>query len=257
MKLFFRFIVITVVLTACTGQPILKRSWNMHDGYDMLWALLDRETTELNYLMAEVEIKWKVDNRVDRASALLQVAGPDRIGLEIRGPLYSHLLSVFVQVDSLIVFGKTVGKPLKGAINGPLLSNITGLHLGNNHFSSLLLGKVILDDRKLISERYLRADRALLTYENEVSRQVFTLDLFSGVILGERFERPIGEVLFERKMKNYVKVDDFFLPRNVKIVQDEVIIELTFKSFETTKVLSFDRFDPGIPDAEILRVLYP
>ncbi len=229
----------------------------MHDGYERFWALLERETAELNCLMAEVDIKWKLNDQVDRASALLQVAGSDSIGIEIRGPFYTHLLSILVQADSLIVFGKSVGKPLKGAINGPLLSNITGLHLDNHHFSSLLLGQVALDNRKLISEQYLRADRASITYENDVSRQIIIIDLLRGVILGERFERPIGKLLFERKMSNYIRVDDLFLPQYVKIIQDKVIIELTFKSFETNNILSFDRFDPGVSDVEISRVLYP
>ena len=257
MKLLFRLLVISFILNACTGQPTLKRSWDMHDGYEGFWALLESETAELKYLMAEVEIKWKLNDRVDRASALLQVAGTDSIGIEIRGPFYTRLLSILVQADSLIVSGKSVGKPLKGAINGPLLSNITGLHLGNHHLSSLLLGQVFLDNRKLISEEYLRADRASLIYENDVSRQIIILDLLSGVILAERFERPIGEVLFERKMGNYIRVDNLFLPRNVKIKQDKVVIDLNFKSFETNKILSFDRFDPGIPEAEISRVLLP
>ncbi|MEE3234193.1 MAG: DUF4292 domain-containing protein [Candidatus Latescibacterota bacterium] len=257
MKSVFRLLLVSVALIACTAQTIPKRSWDIRDGYGVFWDLIERETNELDYLTAEVDIRWKLDDQVDRASALLQLVGPDSMGVEVRGPFYSHLFSISLQADSLIVFGKAVGKPWKGAVDGPLLSRITGLHIENYDFSSLLLGRVTIVDAKLISERYLRADRASLTYENDFSRQIIALDLHNGIVLGERVEVPIGKLLFERKMKNYVRVGSVLLPRYVEIIQDGAIIELTFKNFETDEILTFNRYDPGVPDSEISRVLYP
>tara|TARA_B100001250_G_scaffold94263_2_gene78632 strand:- start:1589 stop:2362 length:774 start_codon:yes stop_codon:yes gene_type:complete len=257
MRCIIQFLVVSIALNACMAHTNSKRSWDIRDGYRAFWSLIEHETDELDYLTAEVDIRWKTGDRVERASALLQLVGSDSMGVEVRGPFYSHLFSIYLQTDSLIVFGNAVGKPWKGAVDGPLLSRMTGLSVRDYDFPSLLLGRVTIDDSELISERYLRADRALLTYENDSLRRIIVLDLHSGIVLGDRVELPLGEVLFERKMKNYVRVGGVLLPRYVEIIQDGVIIELTFKSFETDEILSFNRFDPGIPDAEISRVLYP
>ena len=248
---------ISFSLVTCVVQSIPQRNWDIRDGFGAFWNLIDRETESLDYLTAEVDIRWKNVNQNERASALIQLISPDSVGVEVRGPFYSHLFSISLQADSLVIFGNAVGGPMKGAIDGPLLSGLTGLRLRNFDFTSLLLGRVDIYDSELISERYLRADQVWLTYENDYSRHIILLDLHSGLVLRDRLEVPAGELLFERKMMNYVRVGTILMPRYVEIMQDSVLIELTYKSFETEKIVSFNRFHPGVSESKILRVSNP
>ena len=92
------YILITLFsLVACVVHNSPQRNWDMRDGFGVFWNLIDRETERLNYLTAEVDIRWQNINQNERVSALIQLISPDSVGVEVRGPFYSHLFSISLQ----------------------------------------------------------------------------------------------------------------------------------------------------------------
>ena len=91
---------ISFSLVACVVQSIPQRNWDIRDGFGAFWNLIDRETESLDYLTAEVDIRWKNVNQNERASALIQLISPDSVGVEVRVP--------FIAISSLFLYRQIV-----------------------------------------------------------------------------------------------------------------------------------------------------
>jgi len=129
------------VVTAC--MPLAtRRQWQPAQGYAALLAQARDEADQLTDLVAEIRVT--ADNGVQRqqASAVLQLKSPGMLRLEVRGPLYSHLLTVVQVDDTLYVEGPAVDGAWHGPVRGPLLARLTGLELGGYDLRDALLGVV-------------------------------------------------------------------------------------------------------------------
>ena len=239
----------------CAPPPVLRQDWRQEQGFEALLRLSVEQLRQLEDLTAEAGIAMRQAGSQQRGTALIQLKNPDLFRVEVRGPLYSHLFTALLQKDSLMVHGPAVGGDWKGTVQGSLLVHLTGMDLGVYDLKYALLGVVApgsIDSSRAVE--YPRGDRVIVPLWGEgILRRVW-IDLYRGLVTREDIELPGGYVLLSRRLRDYQRVGDLYLPGRVEIRQEEMAITLEYRHYALDRGIPEKHFFQGIPLDRMQRV---
>ena len=240
---------------ACAPPPVMRLDWTSEQGFEALLRLSAGQLEQVEDLTAEAGIAVRSADGRDSGTALVLLKQPDLFRFEIRGPLYSHIFTALLQGDSLTVDGSGIGGSWKGAGDGWLLTSLTGVDLRGYDLRYALLG-IVAPGRVDASNpvEYPRADRALVTLvDGERTRRIW-VDLHRGLVTREVIEGDGGEVLLSRRLRDYRKIGDLYLPGRVVIEQEGMTIELEYRQYKLDRGIADKHFFQGLRMEQVRRV---
>ena len=239
--------------TGCAPRPLVRHDWRHGDGIGSLLEISAADLSELGDLRAEAGITYSYGGRRERGAAVLLFSSPDRLRLEVRGPLYTPVFTALLDGDSLTVVAR--GGAFKGAARGPLLLRLTDIDLGLCDLRHALLGLVEpgrIDTNQAVE--YPRADRAIVPLRADGLRRRLWVDLQRGLATREELALPDGYVLLRRELQQYRRVGDAYLPHRVEIHQGEAVLVLEYREYVTGPAVPAASFAPGVPPDQVQRV---
>jgi hypothetical protein len=235
----------------CGPPGAVRRDWNRQGGVSALLSASASTHLLLEDLTAEVRIELRQGEEKSSAMASLLYKRPGLFRLDVRGPLFTHVLIAFIRGDSLTVLAQ--GKRWQSEDSGQLLARLTGIDLGVYDVAYALIG--LLEPGRIDPEAaavYPRADHAIITLDDGVGfgRRLW-LDLDEGFATREeaRFD---GMLLWRRDLEDYrlLATDprgDLYLPKEVQITQRDMSIQLIYRNHLVNSGLSEQAFTRGIP----------
>ncbi len=227
------------------GQPALLffKHWEPNDDLATLLSAHHKQFAEIEDLKLRAQVSLRVEGRDEQATALLLYAKPDMFRFDVRGPLFSHILTAVMHDDSLTVItreGSWKGDP------NTSLHRMIGIDLGGYDLGYLLLG--VVQPSRIDSNRsvaYPRADRAIVPIAHPEAFRTVTVDLFRGFIVAERFESP--QASWHREMTAYRRVDDSYFPGKMSIRQGDNHLQLEYGEIYLNGGIPREEFLRGIP----------
>jgi hypothetical protein len=241
------------ILACCVacGQPhLLRQQWDPSGDFGALLALHDQQFEAIEDLKLRARVSLRVDGRDERANALLLYAKPSMFRFEVRGPLFSHILTAVMLDDSLIVV--TREGSWKGTADS-ILHGMIGIDVGEYDFGLLMLGAVQsarVDSNRAVD--YPRADRATVPLASGDARRSVTVDLFRGFVVAERFES--SRARWHRELTAYRRIGDAFLPGEMSIWQNGNHLALKYEEFQLNQGIDPQEFVRGVPIAAAARL---
>ncbi len=207
-------------------------------------------------LTAEARITFRQGRSRRSATASILYLNPDLFRVDVRGPLYSHLLSLLLRGSHVTaVAGK---ETWEGETTGGLLSSLTPFELGDYDLRYALLGLVWpgnddteVETRLGISDiSYPRADRAMVRLVGgRGGERLVWIDLQSGFVLREQL-RSRGHIVWTRELGGYVELQTtrgpVYLPGSITFEQGDVGLELEYKNYRVDEGLSAKTLEAGI-----------
>jgi len=214
--------------TACS--PLApRRQWEPSAGYEQLLTLARREVQSLDDLVAEARLTVRNGEQEQSATAVLQIKSPGMLRVEVRGPLYNHLLTAVVLADTLYVDGPAVAGRWYGPADGSLLKLLTGLDLGGYDLALALLG--LVQPAPVLTTAAPERDGDLEVVRLEAPagqvRRVW-IDARRGLVRREELSAPGSGWSLTRRLSDYRQVGRALLPRRVDIVQGTGGIRLEY-----------------------------
>ncbi len=208
-------------------------------------------------LTAEARITFRQGGSRRSATASILYLKPDLFRVDVRGPLYAHLLSLLLRGSHVTaVAGK---ETWQGEATGGLLSSLTPFELGDYDLRYALLGLVWPgDDDTEVETRlgisdisYPRADRAMVRLVGgRGGERLVWIDLQNGFVLREQL-RSRGHIVWTRELGGYVELQTtsgpVYLPGNITFEQGDVGLELEYKNYRVDEGLSAKTLEAGIP----------
>lgn len=241
---------LTLWQAGCGPPRAVRRDWSRQGGVSALLSASDSTLQLLEDLTAEVRIELRHSEAKSSASAAILYKRPDLFRIDVRGPLYTHVLTALIRADSLTVLAQ--GKSWQSEDSGQLLARLTGIDLGIYDVAYALIGLLEpgrLDPGAVVE--YPRADHAIIALDDGAGfgRRVW-LDLDVGFATREEAHVD-GMLLWRRDLEGYRLVDtnrgDLYLPKKVRISQREMTIQLTYRSLLVNSGLAERAFTRGIP----------
>ncbi len=226
---------------ACAPPLVVREGWDADQGPAALLAA-SASLAQFADLTAEATIELRRGATRDRGTALVQLVNPDLCRVEVRGPFFTHIFTALLDGDSLTVYGRGMGQPLKGPVQGRLLTTLTGLDLASCDLRYALLG--LVEPGSIVEPvEYPQADHAVVALAG--GRQAW-LDLRRGLVLRERIPLPGGEVLV-RELKEYRREQALYLPRQVEIRQRDILLALSYKNYAFNRGLDAEQLRRNMP----------
>jgi len=245
---------ILLLIAACAPPP-LRQDWHPEQGFEILLHRSAEQLRRLEDLTAEASVTVRRGDAREQGTALIQLRNPDLFRIEVRGPFYSHILTVLLQKDTLMVHGPAAGGSWKGTVRGSLLPFLTGVDLRAYDLRHALLGVVApgrVDPAKKVE--YPRADRAIVPLVGEGAERRIWVDLFSGFVVREELDTGAGDGLLSRRLGDYRRVGDLYLPTRVEIHQQETTIVLDYRHYALNRGIAAKRFFDDLPLERMRRV---
>ena len=249
-----------VALSACAPAQLVRQSWTPQGGPENALLLAQSGLSAFDDLTAEARITFRQGRSRRTATASILYLKPDLFRVDVRGPLYSHLLSLLLR-DSHVT--ALAGKETwQGEDTGGLLSSLTPFELGDYDLRYALLGLVWpgADDAAAGREgpalgisniSYPRADRAIVQLVGGQGERLVWIDLQTGFVLREQL-RSRGRTVWTRELGGYVELQTasgpVYLPENIRFEQGDVGIELEYKYYRVDEGLSAKILEAGIPE---------
>lgn len=253
------FVVLLVALGACApSSQLVRQSWTPQGGPENALLLAQSGLAAFEDLTAEARITFRQGRTRRTVTASILYLKPDLFRVEVRGPLYRHLLSLLLRgAHVTAVAGK---ETWQGEASGGLLSSLTPFELGEYDLRYALLGLVWPGDdvtgaggasRLGISNiSYPRADRAIVQLVGGGGERLVWIDLQNGFVLREQL-RWRGHTVWTRELGAYVELQTarglVYLPGNIIFEQGDVGIELEYKNYRVDEGLSAKVLEAGIP----------
>ena len=249
-------LLLLLALQACAPAQISRRGWVPEDGPEKA-LLLSRAGLEVfGDITAEARIAFRQGRTRRTATASVLYRSPDLFRLDVRGPLYRHLLSLLARGESVTVMSG--GRTWHGDGTSALLAHLTDFELGDYDVRDALLGIVrpppaagSAPGTDRVS--YPRADRALVRVrEGSATERIIWVDLQRGLVSKERLVRH-GRTVWTRELKDYAELltaaGPVYLPRTIIFEQGELGIELDYRSYRIDTGQSAETMQAGIPAA--------
>ena len=195
-------------------------------------------------LKLRARVRLRMEGREESATALLMYVKPDMFRVDVRGPLFSHILTAVIQQDTLILV--TPEGSWKGSADTSL-RNLIGIDLRGYDLGMLMLGGVVpapLDSSAVVE--YLRADRAVLPLVQADATRRVTVDLYRGFIIAEQFMS--ARTSWHRELAEYRRVGSSLLPGRMSIRQGENRMLLEYGEFHINQGLPIEEFLRGVPE---------
>ena len=246
-------LLLLVALQACAPAQITRRGWVPEDGPEKALLLSQAGLEAFEDLTAEARIAFRQGRTRRTATASVLYRRPDLFRLDVRGPLYRHLLSLLARGEWVTVMSG--GQIWHGDGTSALLAHLTDFELGDYDVRDALLGIVRPPRAASAAGRvsYPRADRALVRVrEGNATERIIWVDLQRGLVSKERLVRH-GRTVWTRELKDYAELltatGPVYLPRTIAFEQGELGIELDYQSYRIDTGLSADTMQAGIPAA--------
>lgn len=230
-----------LALVSCA--PLLRQGWSPAQGATALLERCGSEPARITDLKAAAELTLIQPGQRQYASAALLFKPPDLFRVEVRGPLFVHLFTALLRGDSLVV-GAGDGSWRGGPFSAPALTRRWGLDLAGYDLRHALLG--LVTPAPLDSLIQSQPDRCLAYLAGTPSRRLW-LDTRHGFITGEELLTPAGAPGLVRRLQDYQRVGEVYLPRRVEIRQGERALILEYRSWELDTGLGEGAFTRGIP----------
>ena len=245
------------VTVACLQQGCAARSQLVRQGWDRrqsaadLLELSSSSLEQLADLTAEAKITFSHGRGRRTVTASMVYAKPDLFRLDVRGPLFSRVLTALVHADSLTVL--SAGQVFRDAVTGRLLAELTDFDVGPYDIRYALLG-LVRPGRVGSSAgiTYPRADRAVVTLADESgARRTVSVDLHRGFVSREKVLWDAGAHGWIRELEEYRQVETaegvLYLPTRVTITQGDLAIELRYRSYAADTGVKPETLFAGIP----------
>ena len=226
------------------GQPaVLFEHWKPNGDLATLLSAHRAQFSQIEDLKLRAQVSLRVDGREERATALLLYAKPDMFRFDVRGPLFTHILTAVMYDDSVTII--TREGSWKGDPNASL-HRMIGIDLGGYDLGYLLLGVVQpgrIDSNRSVA--YPRADRAIVPIAHPEASRTVTIDLFRGFIVAERFESPRAS--WHREMTAYRRLGDSYFPGTMSMRQGDNHLQLEYGEIHLNGGIPREDFLRGIP----------
>ena len=232
----------------------MRHDWNRGDGLNQLLRLSDVGLEHTDDLTAEARITFTHSQTRRSATASILYARPDLFRIDVRGPLFSHILTAVAWGDSIAVLSD--GQAWSGNLSDGILAELTDFDVGPYDIRYALLGLVrpgrVREDGEIV---YPRADRAVaeLSGENGVRRRVW-VDLHRGFVSREEVGWEGGDG-WSRDLRDYRQVgsdnESLYLPSRIDIRQGDIEIDLHYRSYAVNSGLGKSTFFRGIPPSMV------
>ena len=241
---------LTLWLWSCGPPSAVRRDWSRQGGVSALLSASDSTLQLLEDLTAEVRIELRHSEGKSSATASILYKRPDLFRIDVRGPLFTHVLTALIRGDSLTVLAQ--GKSWQSEDSGQLLARLTGIDLGVYDVAYALIG--LLEPGRFDPDatvEYPRADHPIITLDDGAGfgRRLW-LDLDDGFPNREEVHVD-GMLLWRRDLEGYRFIEtsrgDLYLPRKVQISQRDMTIQLTYRSHLVNSGLAERAFTRGIP----------
>ena len=235
-------------LHGCAPAAVTYREWHPATGVDALLQGTVCALQRVEDLSAEARIRIRGPEGGGTATALILYKGPDLCRVDVRGPLFSHLLTALRDGDSLTV--TTQGRTWRGRAGGGLLRHLTQVDLGGYSIAHALLG--VVEPAPLLagsSPVYGRADRVAVMLEHGAFQRRIWVDVYRGFVLRE--EVIAGkELVWRRDLSGYQQVgakgEELYLPREIRIEQGETSVVLTYRKYTVNQGIADSALRRGV-----------
>lgn len=237
------FFLWSLALWGCAPPPAMRHDWSPAQGLEALLGRAGRELQAIADLRAQAELTLDRDGQRRHASAAILFKQPDLLRVEVQGPFFTPLFTAVAQAESLTVCDAE-GAWRRGAVSGPLLAELTGLDLGGYDLRYALLGLVAPAPLDSIAPQ--QQDLALVFLRGAPPRRLW-IDARRGFAVREELLDEAGRPVLIRRLQDYQRVGDIYLPRRVELRQGENAIALEYRSWELNTGLAGELFTRGIP----------
>jgi len=240
-------------LQGCAPAAVSHREWHPTSGVEALLQGTVEALQSVEDLSAEARIRIRGPEGGGSATALILYKGPDLCRVDIRGPLFSHLLTALRDGDSLTV--ATQGQTYKGLAGGGLLRHLTQVDLGGYSIAHALLG--VVEPAPLLaasSPVYSRADRVAVMLEHGALQRRICVDLYRGLVLREEVLAG-AELMWRRDLSGHRQVGsagrELYLPGEIRIEQGETSVVLTYRKYAVNQGISDSVLRRGVQTPHI------
>ena len=252
-------LVLLVALGACAPSQLVRQSWTPQGGPERALVLAQSGLAAFDDLTAEAKITFRQGRTRRTATASILYLKPDLFRVDVRGPLYSHLLSLLLRDSHVTVLAGN--ETWQGQTTSGLLSSLTPFELGDYDLRYALLGLVWPGGDEtgvgsgasgfgISNITYPRADRAIVQLVGGAGEQLVWIDLQSGFVIREQL-RSRGLIVWTRELGEYVELPtasgSVYLPGHITFEQGDVGIELDYKNYRVDDGLSAKKLEAGIP----------
>jgi outer membrane lipoprotein-sorting protein len=245
---------------ACApSHQLTRHNWTPQGTAAGALVLAQSELTSFEDLTAEAKITIRQGRTRRTVTASILYRRPDLFRVDVRGPLYSHLLSMLLRGTHVTALG---GETWQGQDAGFLLSKLTAFELGDYDLRYALLGLLSpLEDGNMATQSalrineitYPRADRAVVELQDgtgNIRQRLVWIDLQSGFVFREQL-RAHNSTVWTRELADYIELETasgpVYLPRKIIFEQGDVGVELSYKNYRVDEGLSAKTIAAGFP----------
>jgi len=241
-------LLITVLCLAACGPPRPAQRTGWAGAQDP--ALLLRADAEALQALTDLtaEVRFKL-HEVGSASGSILFRPPALMRLDVRGPLFQHILSAVIDADTLTALanGQLYRMPSRDGLDAFLTIDLAGYDP-----RLVLLGIIAPALRRIESIDYPRADRAHLTLDDgiEGQRRRLWIDLHKGFVEREELVDDEGRRLWSRDLSRWRRLaeGDLYLPARIRIESHGRVLELNYGDVNLDRGLERATFFNGIAD---------
>ena len=226
---------------AARSGEFVRQGWDRRRDATELLELSSTGLGQLDDLTAEAKITFSHGSSRRTVTASMVYAKPDLFRLDVRGPLFSRLLTALVHGDSLVILN--AGQVWRDLVAARLLVELTDFDVGPYDILYALLG--------LIQTGSVDPAVVALAEESGTGRTVW-VDLHRGFVSREEVVWDDGERGWSRELGDYRLVEtadgSLYLPSRVRITQGDLAIELKYRSYAANTGVKTESLFAGIPE---------
>ena len=228
-------------LEACAPPPKPVRRPGWQPATDVMTLLQGATTSlgEIKTLTAAARVTIADEQATQSASASFQYLPPDLLRIDVRGPLFRHVLTAVLEADTL--WSLAEGRLSRVEARRGLV-DLLDLDLMGHDPRSALLGLVdSIRAGDLVHVDYPRADRAVaVVREADGGQRRVWVDILSGWIVAEERIDAGGQRRWRRDLSDHARVGDSecFLPRRVRIESGGRSLDIQYDEWHLNRALS-------------------
>ena len=249
-------LLLLAILAGCAPAQLARHDWIPPGRPEQALLLAQSGLAVFDDLKAEAKITFRQGRTRNTATASILYLNPDLFRVDVRGPLYRHLLTLLQRGSHVTAMAGE--ETWQGEATGPLLSRLTLFELGEYDLRYALLGLLWsgevgvgeVSDLGISSISYPRADRAIIHLTSASGERLVWLDLQTGFVLREQL-RAHGRTVWTRELADYIELQTgggrLYLPRKITFEQGDLGIELEYKNYRVDEGLTAQTLEAGVP----------
>lgn len=238
-----------LLVQSCAPSPRLIRRNAWEPTADVARMLRQGSVTlpGVQDLTAAAQIRLTTEEGPNTASASFQYLPPDIMRIDVRGPLFQHVLTAVLDADTLwsLAGGRLSRQPTRDG-----LADLLQIDLRGQDPRAAMLGLVApVSVSDSLQVDYPRADRAVaIVRHGDGSERHLWVDLLSGFVVREEGIDRFGARRWRRLLSDYVQIGEgeAYLPRRVQIESDQRRLEIHYDEWRVDRGLSRQSFYKGI-----------